>query len=252
MARIRTIKPDFPQSESMGRLSRESRLFFILLWTIADDSGRTRGNSRILASLLYPYDDDAVTLVDTWICELEGEGCIRRYVIGGSTYIEICNWLKHQKIDKPTQSKIPPFDESSRILANPPDKFAGEGIGRERKGEEGRGAEASPQLANPQLEGTDAGLVCARLKSSGIAMVNPQHPKLLALLSAGLTVDEIAAIGPEAREKEKGFQWILSVAEGRRREAANIKPMPARAESLEARNLQAVKDWVPPEMRGGN
>ena len=59
MARIRTIKPEFPHSESMGRVSREARLCFILLWTIADDAGRLRGNSRMLASLLYPYDDDA-------------------------------------------------------------------------------------------------------------------------------------------------------------------------------------------------
>lgn len=119
MARIRTIKPEFPQSESMGRISRDARLLFIQMWTIADDSGRLRGNSRMLASLLFPYDDDAPGLIDQWIGELESESCVVRYVAGGQTYIQVCNWLIHQKIDKPSQSKIPPFDESSRILANP-------------------------------------------------------------------------------------------------------------------------------------
>lgn len=58
MGRIRTIKPEFPQSESVGRLSREARLLFLLMLTIADDEGRMRGNGRFIAAQLYPYDDD--------------------------------------------------------------------------------------------------------------------------------------------------------------------------------------------------
>lgn len=119
MARIRTIKPEFPQSESMGRLSRDARLLFIMLWTIADDSGRARASSRMLASLLFPYDDDAPALIDGWLIELDTESCISRYKIDGSTYLQISNWLIHQKIDKPSTSRFPEFDESSRILANP-------------------------------------------------------------------------------------------------------------------------------------
>jgi hypothetical protein len=119
MARIRTIKPEFPQSESMGRLSRDARLLFIMLWTIADDSGKARASSRMLASLLFPYDDDAPALIDGWLMELDAESCIARYKIEGSTYLQICNWLIHQKIDKPSTSRFPEFDESSRILANP-------------------------------------------------------------------------------------------------------------------------------------
>jgi len=119
MARIRTIKPEFPQSESMGRVSREARLLFILLWTICDDAGRARASSRMLASLLYPYDDDAPTLIERWLCELEAEGCVRRYAVDGNTYIDVPNWLKHQKIDKPSQSRFPEFVEASRIVASP-------------------------------------------------------------------------------------------------------------------------------------
>jgi hypothetical protein len=131
MARIRTIKPEFPHSESMGRVSREARLLFIQLWTISDDEGRLRGNSRILSSLLFPYDDDAKDLIDNWLVELEGEDCIVRYLIDGSTYLKIVHWRKHQRIDKPTPSKLPECDESSRILANPREASSGD---RERKG----------------------------------------------------------------------------------------------------------------------
>jgi hypothetical protein len=118
MARIRTIKPEFPQSESMGRVSRDARLLFVQLWTIADDAGRARAASRMLASLLFPYDDDAPTLIDGWLDELEREGCITRYQVDGSTYLQIAKWLSHQKIDKPSASKFPSIDEGSRILAN--------------------------------------------------------------------------------------------------------------------------------------
>ena len=115
MARIRSIKPETPQSESMGRVSRDARLLFIMLWTLADDSGRLRGSSRMLASLLFPYDNDAPDLIDDWLGELVQEVCIKQYQASGHEYIQLCNWLKHQKIDKPSQSKIPAFDDASSV-----------------------------------------------------------------------------------------------------------------------------------------
>jgi hypothetical protein len=118
MARIRTIKPEFPQSETIGKLSRDGRLLFVQLWTLADDEGRTRAASRMLASLLYPYDDDAPDLIEGWLEELERNGCIVRYVVEGSTYLQVNNWLKHQKIDRPGKSKLPVVSEGSRIFAN--------------------------------------------------------------------------------------------------------------------------------------
>lgn len=113
MARIRSIKPEFPQSETIGKLSRDARLLFIQLWTVVDDEGRTRAASRMLASLLYPYDDDAREQIDGWLDELEQQHCIRRYDLDGSSYLEIVNWLKHQKIDRPSKSRLPSFDEGS-------------------------------------------------------------------------------------------------------------------------------------------
>lgn len=116
MPRIRTIKPEFPQSESMGRVSREARLCFILLWTIADDSGRLRGNSRMLASLLYPYDIDAGKKIDNWLNSLELVNCIARYQSdNGDSFLAIINWESHQKIDRPTKSKVP--EPPAEILA---------------------------------------------------------------------------------------------------------------------------------------
>ena len=115
--RIRTIKPEFWESESLGRVSREARLLFIGLFSCCDDSGRTRAASRLLASRLFPYDLDAINKIDGWLQELSTEGCIRVYRVDGETYLDIPKWLSHQKIDRPSESKLPKFDESSRVLA---------------------------------------------------------------------------------------------------------------------------------------
>lgn len=157
MARIRTIKPEFPQSESMGRVSRDSRLCFILMWTLADDSGRLRGNSRMLASLLYPYDDDAKDLIDGWLAELSTEGCIARYEVQGTSYVQISAWLDHQKIDKPSASKLPENPKSSRKLAKPREDSSRKG--REGNGEEGESDEpetdSPPAITIPLVDKTE-------------------------------------------------------------------------------------------------
>lgn len=107
MGRIRTIKPEFPQSESMGRVSRDARLAFVLLWTVADDEGRLRGSPALLAGLLFPYDEDARKKLSGWLDELEREGCISRYRVGADSYIAVSNWAEHQKIDHAKPSKLP-------------------------------------------------------------------------------------------------------------------------------------------------
>jgi hypothetical protein len=157
VGRIRCIKPEFPQSESIGRLSRDARLLFIQLWTLVDDSGRTRGASRMLASLLYPYDSDAPKLIEGWLAELEAENHIRRYQADGHTFLEILNFLTHQKIDHPTASKLPAFDESSRILANPREELL-------RKGREGKG-EDMERGGDPAI----LQLPCAGRKAYGVS-----------------------------------------------------------------------------------
>lgn len=58
--RIRTIKPEFWVSESMGRLSRDARLIFVGLWSLADDYGRFRADPRLIAGQLLPYDPDEI------------------------------------------------------------------------------------------------------------------------------------------------------------------------------------------------
>ena len=243
MARIRSIKPEFPHSESMGRVSRDARLAFILLWTLADDSGRLRGNSRMLASLLFPYDEDAGALMDGWLAELEREGCIERYAVEGSTFISIAKWLSHQKIDKPSASKLPAKPDPSRILANPRERSSGdqglEGI----KGEEGE--DPPPPAPVDELPApTPAGLLCKAIKAAGIPDVNPGHADLLRLIAGGIPTESFTATADELVTKGKGkFALLLKTVEGRWNDA-QAAPTLAKAAVADPWDTRAGVDGI--------
>jgi hypothetical protein len=120
MRRIRTIKPEFFESETVARLGIFARLLFVALWTLADDAGRLRGAPRLIASQVFPYDD-VIHEVETGLIEIEVQKLIRRYRVNGSSYILITGWLEHQKIDKPSKSKLPGPDNSDAATHTPID-----------------------------------------------------------------------------------------------------------------------------------
>lgn len=116
MGRIRTLKPEFCTSQSTGALSREARLFFVQLFTDADDEGRLVYSPKRLAGLLYPWDDDVGDAeIERWTKECESQGMLRRYS-GASRegdgepqkLLQIVNWKPHQKISHPTRSRLAP------------------------------------------------------------------------------------------------------------------------------------------------
>jgi len=152
--RIRSIKPEFWESESLGRVSREARLLFIGLFSCCDDVGRARASSRLLASRLFPYDDDAFKRLPSWIAELEKQGCIRIYVVDGESYLDLPKWANHQKIDKPSISKLPSFDdvrEGSRGFENN-SLGTGNGNREEEQGEDSATVVVPDVLAKPLWE----------------------------------------------------------------------------------------------------
>lgn len=73
---------------------------------------------------------------------------------------------------------------------------------------------------------TRAGEACKAMRGAGMADVNPSHPKLTALLDAGLSVAELAEAAAHAVQNGKPFAYALATAEGRRRDSAT-SPLPA-------------------------
>ncbi len=116
MARIRTIKPDFFESESLAQCSMEARLVFIGLFTIADDEGRLKDLPRKLAGEVFPHDDISPEQMSVWLDELENAHCIARYTHENAHFLHIPHWNAHQKIAHPTPSRLPaPPDECEPI-----------------------------------------------------------------------------------------------------------------------------------------
>lgn len=122
MARIRSIKPELPQDERVGSVSREARLCWLMCFTLADDDGRFRAHPALIASQCFPYDGLSPSTVDGWLDELAAAKLLCRYTADGQEYAALGNWKKHQKIDHPLDSRLPSPEngvphESSRILA---------------------------------------------------------------------------------------------------------------------------------------
>lgn len=220
MARIRTIKPEFPQSESVGKLSRDARLTFIQLWTIVDDDGRARAASRMLASLLFPYDDDAPGLVESWLRELQSHGFIERYIVDGSSYLQVVNWRKHQKIDHPSSSKLPapPTEfakprEPSRNLA--PDLDLGRDQDRDQEKESAARRNAREKRIEPHDDGSD---LYRSVLDACRAALGEKHPAdgaigpIVGLVEQGIELKRIVTVLRSERHKPRRkpiYTWAL-------------------------------------------
>ena len=113
MARRRMIDPNFWQSEDISRLSPFARLLFIGMISNADDEGRGRANTNYLKSIIFPYDDIRVAEVDKALSEISHNTSVVVYEVAHSRYYAFTNWKKWQRVDKPQDSIIPPFEEHS-------------------------------------------------------------------------------------------------------------------------------------------
>ncbi len=106
MARIRTIKPDFWRDESLASVSPEAALLAIGLLNHADDEGYFNAHPKLIESDIFPLRELSSTIT-VMIDELHRIGYIELYKgCDGKRYGHICNFAKHQVINKKNPSKI--------------------------------------------------------------------------------------------------------------------------------------------------
>lgn len=136
MARIRSIKPEFFQHESLYDAERSGglplRLAFAGLWTQADRDGRFEWRPRQLKLNILPYDEvDFAEVLDA----LQKTGFVVRYVVDGKEFGCIPSWLKHQhpNVKEPTSTIPAPSEDSASTI---PAQCQSVGKGREGKGRE--------------------------------------------------------------------------------------------------------------------
>lgn len=93
MARARNIKHGFFTNDRLAECDPLARILFAGLWTIADREGRLEDRPKRIKAELLPYDDCSG---EELLGQLAKAGFVNRYTVGGSAYIQIINFLKHQ------------------------------------------------------------------------------------------------------------------------------------------------------------
>ena len=117
--RIRSIKPEFWSSPDVAALSDADRLLFIGLWSYVDDHGRGRDDVALIVAALFPHDmvanpRETVAKVRDGLARLSEANLILRYTVASRTYFLVTGWGKHQRVDKPKESRIPePTEEEN-------------------------------------------------------------------------------------------------------------------------------------------
>lgn len=109
----------------------------------------------------------------------------------------------------------------------------------------GTGTGTIPSLRSGSAHATP-GEACKAMKEAGLQGVSPSHPKLLALLEAGITVPELTDAATHAVKNQKPFAYALATAEGRRRDSATAA-LPAagnKQEALEASNAAVAARFL--------
>jgi hypothetical protein len=103
--RARNIKPGFFTNDELAELTPFTRLLFIGMWCMADRVGRMKDRPKKIKAEILPFDHVDIEMK---LEELARTGFISRYSVSGKKYIEISNFLKHQRPHpKELKSELP-------------------------------------------------------------------------------------------------------------------------------------------------
>lgn len=110
MARIRTVKPEFWTDEKIVECSIPARLLFIGMFNFANDRGCMERSPKRIKMQVFPADVlDCAPLIQ----ELITQGLLIEYSVNEQDYLYIRGFNKHQKINRPSATKIPAPPEFS-------------------------------------------------------------------------------------------------------------------------------------------
>lgn len=117
MARKRMIDPSIWINEDFGTLTNLAKLVFIGLFSIADDEGRGKASPAYIKAVLFPYNDDLrVADIEKALSEISSKMSVIFYSCDENKYYTLTSWNKWQKIDKPSESSIPAYEEENKDI----------------------------------------------------------------------------------------------------------------------------------------
>ncbi|WP_193090537.1 hypothetical protein [Advenella sp. FME57] len=247
-----------------------ARLLFIGMLNFADDNGNLPASPKKIKMQVFPADSfDCKPLID----ELITQGVLIEYSVNGDKYWNIKGFKKHQKINRPSQTTIPELilaDDSVNAHGALTD-----GKEKEKEEEEERNKEktnkkessdssdsastervCSPPVVDPS--GTTErivlppdrperppdhtspvsphGAIAAYVRSQGMnAAASDQE--LRDLISQGATMGHFVDAVPLAKEKGKGWKYLLGIVRNMLQDER--APPPARRQSSRSSTHEA-------------
>lgn len=255
MPRIRSIKPDFWTDEKIVELPIPARLFFIGMWTYADDYGNLSRSPAKLKMQIYPAD---ALDVEPLVCSLLEQGLISEYAVSGHKYIHINGFKRHQRINRPSKSGlVPKYEErdGTTLTEQSPKEREKEkekekeikqnhnptvkGRGKASRARAQEAPPPSPPPVDPEPDGDEprkpsqAAVLSAAFKTGNVWGATPANPRIIALAEAGVTPEAVADVCAYAHASLPGervpVKWALTTLEGWQREGRLSVDVPARA-----------------------
>ena len=151
MPRIRTLKPECRTHRKVGRLSDRAFRLWVGMILEADDAGRLVADAGELRLLVFGYHPKVTDAdIDKSLEVLARPRLIRLYTVESIRYADFPDWLDHQRIDRPTPSRLPSYESSlsdRRVLDE--SSTSPRAPSEDRKGSEGIGSLSPPSEAHP-------------------------------------------------------------------------------------------------------
>jgi hypothetical protein len=153
LARIRTIKPEAFVSESLAAVSLTAERTFLGLLTQADDQGRHRDHAAIIAGQLWVLrPEHGPSDVETDLAQLADAGLLCRYKgPDDKRYLHIVTWSRHQKINRPSKSRLPSCPHHDTPAAGAMPSAAGVGFTEPSLSPYGALREGSREMCEPAV-----------------------------------------------------------------------------------------------------
>lgn len=108
MARIRTVKPEHWSDKGLSLISNDAHLLWIGTWNFSDDEGVFENDPLLLKSQVFPRKESITPKhIVKWLNELINVGFVIPFKYDETEYFITRTFTAHQKIDRPTPSKIP-------------------------------------------------------------------------------------------------------------------------------------------------
>lgn len=232
MPRIRTVKPEFWEDDTVGSLSFGARLLFIATWNLADDEGLLRWTPAYIKAQVFMYDDEIdVDDAERFMGELVKAEVVFPYRGGKSQQrlAYIINFHKHQRINRPSPAKLPPPSlQNPQVLTMYAERdqwvchICSEEVQRQERHWH---KQASIDHVHPRAKGgTDypsnlglAHVACNSGKRDSVPLEPVEEPSLTDSMS-----DSASASLPEGKGRERKGD---GVGEGDRRESTEVAPI---------------------------